>query len=157
MEDDFKKVNVVEMIQRTIRLKDDTRQRITICKVGILNQKEDLTSSRERWKQNLKMNEGEILRETNFKELGITNKDGRDAYVLEKQAELRQNMKDEIVDLEIALENSQKREMELKDEYVYYRDRLEMLMKIYDIEGDTDLKGDILIERERVKISQEKI
>lgn len=157
MADNEKKVNVVDMIQRTIRLKDDTRQKITITKVGILNQKEDLASSRERWKQNLKMNEGEILRETNFKELGITNKDGRDAYVLEKQASLRQDMKDEIVDLEIALENSQKREMELKDEYVYYRDRLEMLMKIYDIEGDTDLKGDIIIERERVKISQERI
>ena len=51
-------------------------------KEDIMNQKEDLASSRERWKQNLKMNEGEILRETNFKELGITNKDGRDAYVI---------------------------------------------------------------------------
>lgn len=157
MADNDKKINVVEMIQRTIRLKDDTRQRLTAVKVGITNQKEDLLSTKERWKQSLKMNEGEILRNTEFKELGITNKDGRDAYVLEQQEELRQNMKDEIVDLEIQLETSLRREMELKDEYVYYRDRLELLMKIYDIEGDTDLKGELILERERIKIDQERI
>jgi len=157
MAEEEKKINIVEMIQRTIRIKDDVRQRLTICKMGIRNQKEELISSRERWKAKLKMNEGQILRETDFKEMGITNKEGREAYVIEQQKELRQDMKDEIVDLEIRLENSENRENEIKDEYVYYRDRLEFLLKIYDIEGDTELKGDLIVERERVKIAQEKI
>lgn len=157
MEAENKEINIKDMIQRTIRLKDDARQRLTICKVGIKNQKEDLISSRERWKQNLKMDAGRILRETDFKELGITNKEGREAYIIENQKELRQDMKDEIVDLEISLEKSEQRENEIKDLYVYYRDRLEFLMKIYDIEGDTELKGELIVERERVKIAQEKI
>lgn len=138
-------------IQRCLLLKDDVRQRLTIVKLGLQNQRDDLRETQARHKADLMLDKARILRETDFKEKNITNKEGRDGYVSEKQRIMIQNQRDEIDDIKETLAQSEVREMELKDEYIYYKDRFDFLMKVYDIEGEIDLPDDLLSKREKIK------
>lgn len=138
-------------IQRCLLLKDDVRQRLTIVKLGLQNQRDDLRETQARHKADLMMHKARLLRETDFEELEITNKEGREGYVAEKQKAMVQNQRDEIDDIKETLANSEVREMELKDEYRHYSDRFDFLMKVYDIEGEIDLPDELVQKREKIK------
>lgn len=137
-----------ELINQTIRIKDEIKQRRTICKMGIITMKAELNDIKRKWNKDLSSNRLEIETNTDFKEQGITNQKQRDAYVLEAQTEMRKEMMDEIIDQEVLISDAEEREKQLWDEYRYYEDRLAFLMKVYDIEGEIELEKSIIKERE---------
>lgn len=54
-------------------------------------------------KMELKLEESRLLTETDFKELGITNKEGREGYVLEQT----QDLQNELIDVQIEMFTSE--------------------------------------------------
>ena len=139
-----------ELINETIRLKDDVKQRKTICKIGIKNMKEDLQKIQARWRNKLNSDRLRIEQETDFKEKGMTNQKQRDTYITEMQKELNKEMMEEIEDEKFLITQAEERELELHDEYRYFEDRLEFLMRVYDIEGEIELEENIVKDREVV-------
>lgn len=53
-------------------------------------------------KMELKLEESRLLTQTDFKELGITNKEGREGYVMEQTTDLR----NQLIDAQIAVSTS---------------------------------------------------
>jgi hypothetical protein len=141
-----------ELINQTVVQKDEIKQRRTICQMGLLNAKEDLRETTARHKNELASDAVRITEETDFKSMGLTNQKQRDQYIFDFQKDLREQQKDIESDLRLIVEQGELREKELYDEYTYYEDRLAMLMKIYDIEGEIELE-DIFIEK-RQKITE---
>lgn len=141
-----------ELINQTVVQKDEIKQRRTICQMGLLNAKEDLREATARHKNELTSDAMKIIEETDFKGMGLTNQKQRDQYIFDFQTDLREAQKDIEADLRLVVEQRELREKELYDEYMYYEDRLAMLMKIYDIEGEIELE-DIFIEK-RQKITE---
>jgi len=139
-----------ELINETIRLKDDVKQRKTISKIGIKNMKEDLREIQARWRNKLNSDRLRIEQETDFKEKGMTNQKQRDTYITEMQKELNKEMMEEIEDEKFLITQAEERELELHDEYRYFEDRLEFLMRVYDIEGEIELEENIVKDREVV-------
>lgn len=139
-----------ELINETIRLKDDVKQRKTISKIGIKNMKEDLQKIQARWRNKLNSDRLRIEQETDFKEKGMTNQKQRDTYITEMQKELNKEMMEEIEDEKFLIAQAEERELELHDEYKYYEDRLDFLMRVYDIEGEIELEENIVKDREVV-------
>jgi len=141
-----------ELINQTVVKKDEIKQRRTICQMGLLNAKEDLREATARHKNELTRDAMKVTEETDFKEMGLTNQKQRDQYIFDFQTDLREAQKDIEADLRLVVKQRELREKELYDEYTYYEDRLAMLMKIYDIEGEIELE-DIFIEK-RQKITE---
>ena len=140
-----------ELIDQTVRYKDEAKQRRTIVQMAELNLKEDLRALEGRHKEELNTDRLNIEQETDFKEKGMTNQKQRDTYIAEMQKAMKDRQADEIYDLKYHIEQAQTREKELWDEYKYYEDRLAMLMKIYDIEGEIEVENTILAEREIIQ------
>lgn len=126
-------MNIREIINETINRKDDARQRITIKEIGINTQEADL-----------KEEEGKILREADFKDLNITNAEGRKAYVLQMTREHRED-----------IQTARKRLREIQDEYIYYQDRYNFLMRLYEIDGEEGLETEFQEQRRIVVIKGE--
>jgi hypothetical protein len=139
-----------ELINETVRMKDEVKQRRTICQLGLENMKEDLQKIQARWRNKLNSDRLRIEQETDFKEKGMTNQKQRDTYITEMQKELNKEMSEEVEDEKFLIAQAEERELELHDEYKYYEDRLAMLMKIYDIEGEIELEENIVKDREVV-------
>jgi hypothetical protein len=139
-----------ELINETIRMKDEVKQRKTIVEIGLIRIKDELNEMKSRNKKEQIIDENRIIKETDFKSLGLTNQKQRDNYIFEEQEELRKRQMEEVNDQKYLLEEAERREKELTDEYVYYTDRLNLLMKIYDIEGEIEVEDIILEEREKI-------
>lgn len=145
-----------ELINQTIRIKDEIKQRRTICQMGIITMKEELREIESKWKSALTSDRLRIETETDFKSINITNQKQRDAYVEEEQRDKRYEMMKEIDDQKYLIEKGEEREKELWDEYKYYTDRFEFLMKVYDIEGEIELEESITEDREVIGEIDEK-
>lgn len=139
-----------ELINQTVRMKDEVKQRKTIVEIGLIRIKDELNEMKSRNKKEQIIDENRIIKETDFKSLGLTNQKQRDNYIFEEQEELRKRQMEEVNDQKYLLEEAERREKELTDEYVYYTDRLNLLMKIYDIEGEIEVEDIILEEREKI-------
>jgi len=139
-----------ELINETVRMKDEVKQRKTIVEIGLIRIKDELNEMKSRNKKEQIIDENRIIKETDFKSLGLTNQKQRDNYIFEEQEELRKRQMEEVNDQKYLLEEAERREKELTDEYVYYTDRLNLLMKIYDIEGEIEVEDIILEEREKI-------
>lgn len=137
-----------ELINETIRIKDEIKQRRTICQMGLITMKEEIRDIQRRWDNELSINRLEIETNTDFKSKGITNQKQRDAFVLEEQRDMRKEMMEELDDQKFLIANAEEREKQLWDEYRYYEDRLEFLLKVYDIEGEIELEESITKDRE---------
>jgi len=137
-----------ELINQTIRMKDEIKQRRTICQMGLITMKEEIRDIQRRWDNELSINRLEIETNTDFKSKGITNQKQRDAFVLEEQRDMRKEMMEELDDQKFLIANAEEREKQLWDEYRYYEDRLEFLLKVYDIEGEIELEESITKDRE---------
>lgn len=148
-------MNIIEMLDITIRFKDELQQKITICSIGVQHQKDDIRESEHRLKNEIKIDEGQILKETDFKSMNITNKEGRESYVLEQQQEWTHERQEKINEDKMVLRLSEERLTELKDEYKYYTDRRDFLLKIFEIEGNIELEDYICEEREKIKEDEE--
>lgn len=86
-------------------------------------------------KMELKLEESRLLMETNFRELGITNKEGREGYVLEQTQDLR----NELIDAQIEMLTS-----ETSVEMLRYRIKylLTLIKKLPDeVFYDTEFTG----------------
>lgn len=145
-----------ELINETIRLKDEIKQRRTICQVGLINLKEELREIQSRHKKQIINSNLEITEKTDFKELGYTTQKQRDEYIYNQQGELRKEQMEEVNDQKYLIECGEKREKELWDEYKYYEDRFNFLMRVYDIEGEIEIEDVILAKREVVGEADEK-
>lgn len=145
-----------ELINETIRIKDEIKQRRTICQMGIITMKEELREIESKWKSALTSDRLRIETETDFKSINITNQKQRDAYVEEEQRDKRSEMMEEVIDQKALIADAEEREKQLWDEYRYYEDRLEFLMKVYDIEGEIELEESITEDREVIGEIDEK-
>ena len=105
-----------ELINQTIRIKDEIKQRRTICQMGIITMKEELREIESKWKSALTSDRLRIETETDFKSINITNQKQRDAYVEEEQRDKRYEMMKEIDDQKYLIERGEEREKELWDE-----------------------------------------
>lgn len=137
-----------ELINQTIRMKDEIKQRRTVCKMGLITMKEELREIQARHKKETIANNLEITKDTDFKDMGLTTQKQRDEYIYNKQGELRKEQMEEVNDQKYLIENGEEREKQLWDEYKYYEDRYEFLMKVYDIEGEIELEESITEDRE---------
>jgi hypothetical protein len=116
--------------------------------MGLITMKEEIRDIQRRWDNELSINRLEIETNTDFKSKGITNQKQRDAFVLEEQRDMRKEMMEELDDQKFLIANAEEREKQLWDEYRYYEDRLEFLLKVYDIEGEIELEESITKDRE---------
>lgn len=140
-----------ELINQTVRMKDEVKQRRTICQLGLENMKDEMRSIKARHKKEIIKSNREITEETDFKELNIGTQKQRDEYIYTQQESLRKEQMEEIDDQKFLIRKAEEREQELADEYQYYKDRFEFLMRIYDIEGEIELEPAITQEREIIK------
>lgn len=148
-------MNIIEMLDITIRFKDELQQRITICSIGIQHQKDDIREADSKLKNEIKIDRTKILQEPDLKEKGITNDTLREGYILEKQSKWVNERQQKINENKLILGLSEKRLIELKDEYKYYTDRRDFLMKIFEIEGNIELEDYICEKREVIKEGEE--